>query len=231
VLVFRDITERRRVEERLARHLAFESERSQRLRRVAEASLTLNSAASTSSVLDVVRAEARQIIGAEHCEVLMNGKVGPAPAGGLSAPIVGHGGRVIGHVRLAGKSTGEFTDDDEVMLLQLANMAAIALENARLYEELREANARKDEFLATLAHELRNPLAPISNALQILRSAGASGDAAEQARGMMERQLGQLVRLVDDLLDVSRISQGKIELKHERVELASVIRHAAEICQ
>ena len=82
-----------------------------------------------------------------------------------------------------------------------------------------------------LAHELRNPLAPIRNALQVLRLTGGNGEAVHSAFEMMERQLGQMVRLVDDLLDVSRISRGKIELRKERVELASVVHHAVEACR
>ncbi len=92
--------------------------------------------------------------------------------------------------------------------------------------ELFEADRRKNEFLAMLAHELRNPLAPIRNALQIMRLTGV--DAAGSASTMMERQVGQMVRLVDDLLDVSRISRGRIELRKGPVELASVVHHAVE---
>ncbi|HEX3151551.1 MAG TPA: PAS domain-containing protein [Gemmataceae bacterium] len=96
---------------------------------------------------------------------------------------------------------------------------------------LRDADRRKDEFLATLAHELRNPLAPIRNGLAILSQ--STGDPAkfEQATSMMGRQLQQMVRLIDDLLDMSRVSRGKLELRFERVELASVIRHAVESCR
>ena len=96
--------------------------------------------------------------------------------------------------------------------------------NARL----EDADRRKDEFLATLAHELRNPLAPLSSGLQIMKLIGNDGEAFDRSRAMMERQLDQLVRLVDDLLDVSRISRGKIELRREPVELAAVIRQAVE---
>jgi PAS domain S-box-containing protein len=95
-------------------------------------------------------------------------------------------------------------------------------------EALKEADRRKDEFLATLAHELRNPLAPIRNGLQIMRLAGNDHGAVEQARTMMERQLQHFVRLVDDLLDLSRISRGKIELHKERIELAAVVDSALE---
>ena len=92
----------------------------------------------------------------------------------------------------------------------------------------KEADRRKDEFLATLAHELRNPLAPIRNGLQVLRLATERRQAREQARAMMERQLGQMVRLVDDLLDVSRISRDKLELRKDRIELAAVVQSAVE---
>ena len=95
----------------------------------------------------------------------------------------------------------------------------------RAEEALQEADRRKDEFLAMLAHELRNPLAPIRNALQVLRLAsGERRGRSSRPATMMERQVGQMVRLVDDLLDVSRITRGKIELRKERVELAAVVQ-------
>lgn len=93
---------------------------------------------------------------------------------------------------------------------------------------LQDADRRKDEFLATLAHELRNPLAPIRNSLEILRRAENDGHALRRARDTMERQLLQLVRLVDELLDVSRISRGRIDLRRETIDLNSVIRQAVE---
>jgi PAS domain S-box-containing protein len=98
-------------------------------------------------------------------------------------------------------------------------------------QELAEADRRKDDFLAMLAHELRNPLAPIRNALHVLKMPGASGPIGEQARSMMERQVQQLVRLVDDLLDVSRIMRDKITLQKERFELATLVARAVEIAQ
>ena len=100
-----------------------------------------------------------------------------------------------------------------------------------LAADLAESDRRKNEFLATLAHELRNPLAPIRNALQVMRLTGGNRETVHSAFEMMERQVGQMVRLVDDLLDVSRISRGKIELRKERVELASVVHHAVEACR
>lgn len=104
-------------------------------------------------------------------------------------------------------------------------------ERHRMEEALRAADRQKDEFLAMLAHELRNPLAPIRNALYILQKSGAEATASERARAMftmMERQVNHLVRLVDDLLEVSRITRGKIELKKECVDLAVVLGDVVE---
>jgi signal transduction histidine kinase len=146
----------------------------------------------------------------------------------LAAPFVGRDGRNLGLIQLSDKvDGGDFTPDDEAILVQLAYIASVAIENARLYDGLREADRRKDEFLAMLAHELRNPLAPILNAVQIIQLSSDRA-AREQARTMMERQLTHMVRLVDDLLDLSRITRGKIELRKERVELATVVQSAIE---
>ena len=89
-----------------------------------------------------------------------------------------------------------------------------------------EADRRKDEFLATLSHELRNPLAPLRSALEVMRLARDKPDVVERARQTMERQLMQLIRLTDDLLDVARITQGKLEMRRERIDLRAVL-HAA----
>jgi CheY-like chemotaxis protein/nitrogen-specific signal transduction histidine kinase len=98
----------------------------------------------------------------------------------------------------------------------------------RAEEALKEADRRKDEFLAMLAHELRNPLAPIRTALEVERQPGADHAAVARARDTMARQLSNMVRLIDDLLDVSRITKGKVELRRERVELAAVLGTAIE---
>ena len=101
-------------------------------------------------------------------------------------------------------------------------------EQKRVEREMREADRRKDEFLATLSHELRNPLAPIQNSISLLEAAGLSDPTVERVRGILQRQVGHMVRLVDDLLAVSRITRGKIELRCERLELAGAIRTALE---
>ena len=101
-------------------------------------------------------------------------------------------------------------------------------ELARANAALVEGDRRKDEFLATLAHELRNPLAPIRNALEILRLGGSNPAAGDQARQIMDRQIRQMVRLIDDLLDVSRITRGKLRLTTERLSVAEPIEVAVE---
>jgi signal transduction histidine kinase/ActR/RegA family two-component response regulator len=105
---------------------------------------------------------------------------------------------------------------------------ALAAEAISQREQIREADRRKDEFLAILSHELRNPLAPIRTALDLLRLGQADAATTEWARNMIERQVGQLVRMVDDLLDVSRIVRGKIELRNESVELRRIFELAVE---
>ncbi len=101
-------------------------------------------------------------------------------------------------------------------------------ERKAMEDALREADRRKDEFLALLAHELRNPLAPVRNGLQVLRLADTDADARTSAREMMERQIGHMVRLIDDLLDISRISRNKMELRRSEVLLTDVVSSAVE---
>jgi PAS domain S-box-containing protein len=114
---------------------------------------------------------------------------------------------------------------------EITAWAGINLDISRLKDvetQLREADRRKDEFLAMLAHELRNPLAPISNSLHLLRLADDLSPTAVRVREIMEQQVQQLIHLVDDLLEVSRITRGKIELRRELIDLASVVRGAVE---
>ena len=101
-------------------------------------------------------------------------------------------------------------------------------EQKRAVEALEDADRRKDEFLATLAHELRNPLAPLRNSLAILQRSADDPERFDKASGVMERQLSHLVRLIDDLLDVSRISLDKLTLRVELADLAAVLEHAVE---
>ncbi len=154
-----------------------------------------------------------------------------------------NGERTLGALALSSySSTPSLLPRDLVTLQELVSRAAIALDNARLYsslqreivrsreaeEELQDANRRKDEFLAMLSHELRNPLAPIRNAVEVIRRLAPPDPKLTMARDVVDRQVTLLARLVEELLDVSRISQGKIALKKEPVDLARIIAHSVE---
>jgi signal transduction histidine kinase len=110
----------------------------------------------------------------------------------------------------------------------VSKLARDVSERKRVLRALEEASRQKDNFLAMLAHELRNPLAPVRNGLQLLRMVDPASEPAEQARAIMERQVDHLVRLVDDLMDVSRITRGKIEMRKEPVDLGSIVLSAVE---
>gem|GEM_PF-245656 len=152
----------------------------------------------------------------------------PRPCGLLAAPMIARDGQSMGVIELSDRNDGEFTEDDQNMLVQLTAIASVAIDNARLVEQLVDADGRKNEFLAMLAHELRNPLAPIRNAVQIMSIASDNPRAVEQSRTIIERQLQQMVRLVDDLLDISRVNRGKIALQTKTLDIASVVSAALE---
>lgn len=125
------------------------------------------------------------------------------------------------------ESRGRATFGNDGEPTMLYGLGIDITDRRRAVEALQEADRRKDEFLATLAHELRNPLAPISSGLHILRSS-ASPAQTSTALEIMERQVNQMVRLVDDLLDVARITTGKVEIRREPIDLADAIRDAIE---
>jgi signal transduction histidine kinase/DNA-binding response OmpR family regulator len=160
----------------------------------------------------------------------------PLTVGSVLPLVIGE--RALGALMIA-------TEDDArewSVLEELADRAAIAFENARLYrslegeiaerrqaqDKLQQLNQRKDEFLAMLSHELRNPLAPIRNSVEVIRRLAPAEPKLVRANEVMERQVRQMTRLVDELLDVARISQGKIGLQIEPVDLVAVIAHAVE---
>jgi PAS domain S-box-containing protein len=159
-------------------------------------------------------------------------------------------GEVVAHVKAGGSWTGEwrkrrkdgsaFTTQARVTRLEIGGRECFVSvqedvsDRHRLEDELQRrvnelalADRRKDEFLAMLAHELRNPLAPIKNALHVLRLKSGDWQTVDRVREMMERQVGHMGRLIDDLLDVSRITQGKVKLKVERLDLARLSRECA----
>jgi len=148
-------------------------------------------------------------------------------------PIVLLSARAGEEARLEGMSSG--ADDYLVkpfsareLLVRVGALLRAAEIRRQATEALRESDRRKDEFIATLSHELRNPLAPIRNALHILKMGGQQTPQTARVQDMMERQVNHLVRLVDDLLEISRISRGTLELKREPVELGAIVRHAVD---
>lgn len=137
-------------------------------------------------------------------------------------------GRLLGTLSFASRSRDTFEPDELDFLRTVCQYVTAAYERVRLIRALRLADRKKDDFIALLAHELRNPLAPIRTGLQVLRLAGGDAKAATKAREMMDRQLTHMVRLIDDLLDVSRISRNKMKLRKKRIALADVVASAVE---
>src|SRR5262245_37704840 len=244
VLVFRDISERRRLErENASRHRA-----ARLLAAIVESSDDAIISKSLDGIIQTWNAAAERLFGfpaeqavgrhisliipadrtAEEDRIIETLKAGqridhfdtvrlrsdgqPVLVSLTISPVRDEAGRVVGASKTARDITERRRLEDSLR---------------KLAADLSKADRRKDEFLATLAHELRNSLAPVRNALQIIRLS-PERTAREQARTLMERQLGQMVRLVDDLLDVSRISQGKLALRREQVPLAAVIGSALE---
>lgn len=160
----------------------------------------------------------------------------------LAVPVVARSGEVIGGLFFGHPETNIFTDRIERLISGVAAQAAVAIDNARLFESaqreianrehaealLRDTDRRKDEFLATLAHELRNPLAPIRQAALIARSTTATESQKRWSNDVISRQVHTMALLLDDLLDISRITRGTLELRIEQTELSRIIDAAVE---
>jgi len=147
----------------------------------------------------------------------------------LAAPLLEREGEPAGLLMLAEKPNAEFTADDETVLTQLAQMASVAVQNARLYREAQDANRAKDDFLATLAHELRTPMTGILGWVQMLKSDGMEQADVSAAIEMIESSTRVQARLVEDLLDVSRIIAGKLRVDLAPVELRPVVEAVVEM--
>jgi signal transduction histidine kinase/ActR/RegA family two-component response regulator len=145
----------------------------------------------------------------------------------IAAPLI-RDRRLVAALCVSDLSPRVWTPEEIELVKDTAERTWEAIERARAEAQLRDANTRKDEFLAMLAHELRNPLAPIRTGLELIRRGGDTVMAVGRVRGMMERQVGHMVRLIDDLLDVSRINSGKIVLQREPSALASLVHSAVE---
>ena len=145
----------------------------------------------------------------------------------VAAPLI-RDGRLVAALFVNDLSPRVWTSEDAELVKETAERTWEAIERAHAQEQLLEADARKNEFLAMLAHELRNPLAPIRTGLELIRRGGDSMVAVERVREMMERQVGHMVRLIDDLMDVSRITSGKIVLQRGPMLLGGLVRSAVE---
>jgi PAS domain S-box-containing protein len=258
------------------------------LRKLASASLTINSTASLTSVVQVITDEARRIIGTNqavsyllekgnrevHAVSLSDEVTGAAPRalrlegkdihavvlennrpvrmsqaeleatpewraltqadeelpmrGWLAAPFFGRGRQNLGVIQLSDKSEGDFNEEDEAVLVQLSQIASVAIENVRLADRLRESDRQKDEFMAMMAHELRNPLGPMRNAIQILNLGKTDAQTMRWALDLLERQTTHMAHMVNDLLDTSRMSRGKVQLQLGPLDLVALVRTAAE---
>ena len=138
-------------------------------------------------------------------------------------------GHTFAALLLSRERTGSvFNSADVTMAEALASRGAVALDNARLYKDIEHADHQKNEFLSMLAHELRNPLAPIRNAVYVLQQRQEQSPDVRWAQDVIDRQVTNMVRLVDDLLDVSRITRGKIRLECKAVDVAIAVQNAIE---
>ena len=145
-----------------------------------------------------------------------------------STPLVARDGRLLGMINTHFLAPGRPTDAQLRHVDLLARMAADFVDRTRTEDALREADRRKTHFLAVLAHELRNPLAPIRTGVYLLREQSGDPAAVERTAAIMQRQVEQMVRIVDDLLDLSRISADRIELKRARTDLLPILRDALD---
>jgi PAS domain S-box-containing protein len=223
----RDIHDSVTQQESLAQRLGREQRQSALLAKVAGAAHTLHTALSSEDIADALAQEVRTILEAAQVEVALDEADAPALAGGLAAPLVDRKGRRIGRIRVAAKAAGSFDAQDEAILAQLAAIAATGFANAQLYASLREQDRRKDEFLAMLAHELRNPLAPIAAAAEVLKIAG-SPERIRASSEVIARQVRHMTSLVNDLLDVSRVTRGLIKLDRTLVGVDALVASAVE---
>jgi PAS domain S-box-containing protein len=220
-----DITEQHRLSDALARSEA-------RMQSIAQASIQMTSTVSIDQPLDdtlrIVADLVRELVGARQAAITLRDRAADrhgSTGGELEVPIIGRDREPLGVLRLDAGSKNGFAIEDRAVAVQFAQMASAVIESHQLFERIVEADRRKDEFLAMLGHELRNPLSAIQNAVTI-----AERDESHrlQAIEIAARQTEQLARLVNDLLDVARITKGRITLQQEHAPVAAVVRRAIE---
>jgi signal transduction histidine kinase len=149
----------------------------------------------------------------------------------LVTPLVGRNGRTLGMIRLWGKKDGKFTESDEAILTQLAQLCSVALENARLYKAAQDATRARDDLVAIVSHDLRNPIHTINMAAAFLLEVAPPVDRRETSRRQLEviqRQANHANRLISDLLDVARIQAGGLAVEPIPVEVRSLVQEALD---
>jgi PAS domain S-box-containing protein len=232
--IARDITERKRAEEALQRSES-------RFRAMAETVPDILFTTDPDGTMNYINPRFYDLTGREPGSADGHGwmdSIHPADAGMVRTRWeqmveIGHGFRGEFRLRMADGSYRWFITrarpvrDEDGRISRWFGSSTDVHEQKRAEELLRDTDRRKDEFLAVLAHELRNPLVPIRNAVHVLRLVGADKHRLEKARDMIERQVMHMTRLIDDLLDLSRISRGKILLRKESLDLAAVVRSVA----
>ncbi|HET9794793.1 MAG TPA: response regulator [Thermoanaerobaculia bacterium] len=221
--------------DQVSRQAASLARRAAQLQRLTRASLAINAAPSIEEILSIVTETAREVAGAEHAEIVPalteswgpGSREAPGPPPGpadVMATLMGRDGRDMGTLRIFGHPLGP---DENAILTQLAQMASIAIENV-LYSEAREANRLKDEFLTTLSHELRTPLTAILGWTRILRAPALDPGRFAHGLDVIERNVNAQAKLIDDLLDISRISAAKLRLNTRPMAVVPVVEGVVE---
>ncbi len=226
--LFRKTEQIRRQSESLQRRAA-------QLQRLTQVSLAINSAGSTAGIVRAVVAAAQNILDARQAILAPapGEQWDPSPrdeepgAPDMTAALTGSDGRSMGTLELFGRDPSRITDEDGAILTQLAQIAAVAIENV-LSAQAREANRLKDEFLATLSHELRTPLTAILGWARVLR--GGALDPKRYAHGLevIERNVNAQAKLIEDLLEISRVSNSKVRLAAQPMRVAPVVEAALD---
>ena len=241
VLVFRDIAQRKQAEARISQLLASEQLRADQLRKLADAALTLNSATTRESIVGVVRSEAKYVFDAARVDVQVGDLGGSdderprlpsiSPPAAWSCPWSPATAR---RSVTCSSTTGERASSPRTMRRSWPSWLTWRRWPCKMPSSTKSSAPpaiAKTNSWPRCAHELRNPLAPIRYSLELMRLSDNDPDALAESRTIIERQVTQMVRLIDDLLDVSRISRGKIELRRDYVTLQSVIAAAREASQ
>lgn len=170
-----------------------------------------------------LRANAEECPSSVLCEHLRTAGARELPRNAISMPLALDDETPLGYIVLVDKDEGDFNEVDESVLTQLAQMASVAVQKARLFREAEQANRAKDDFLATLAHELRTPMTAILGWIQMLKCGDLEGADVASALSMIESSTKVQAHLIEDLLDVSRIIAGKLKIQPAAIELAPLL--------